>query len=124
MNVMRKIIFIIIVIIIGFVAWEIIYLSSAPTSKCYCPTWALIKEAPISLSDAAFPQHDFKIINDASCLNKTRVYDIIEVNSIDNIRSALKLAKEKKLHISIAGIRHSMGGQAFFKDAIVLDMTK
>ena len=118
-----KITFIIIIIIFGYVGWEIIYLSSAPTSKYYCPTWSLIKEEPISLSDAAYPQHDFKIINDASCLNKTRVYDIIKVNSINDIHNALKLAKKKRLHVSISGIRHSMGGQAFFKDAIVLDMT-
>ena len=61
-------------------------------------------------------------INDASCLNKTRVYGIVEVRSIEDVRSALAFARANHLKVSIAGQRHSMGGQAFSKDGLVLDM--
>ena len=120
----KKIITTILIIIVVYVGWEVIYFSTAPKFKYYCPDWSSITEEPISLSDPAYPQHNFSLINDASCLNKTRVYDIIKVQSADDIRNALILAKQKGLYVSIAGVSHSMGGQAFFKDAIVLDMTK
>ncbi len=86
-----------------------------------CPI-TLADQAPIALEDPNYPQHQFKTINDASCLNETRVYDVIKVKTTDDIYKALKLAREKNLHIAIAGRRHSMGGQAFYNDAIVLDM--
>lgn len=62
-------------------------------------------------------------INDASCLNKTYVYGIVQVKTVDDIRHALLFARENRLKISMAGVRHSMGGHAFFRDALVLDMT-
>ena len=69
------------------------------------------------------PHHKYQLINDASCLNETRVYEIVPVKTIDDIRNAIKKARDNKLHIAVAGVLHSMGGQAFFDDAIVLDMT-
>jgi FAD/FMN-containing dehydrogenase len=62
-------------------------------------------------------------INDASCLNKTHIHGIVQVKTIDDIQNALLYAKENNLKVSMAGVRHSMGGQAFFKNALVLDMT-
>lgn len=99
-----------------------IYFSAEPLSLEYCPITIPGKPA-ISLEDPDFPDHQFKTINDASCLNETRIYDVIHVKTIDDIYNALKLAREKNLHIAIAGRRHSMGGQSFYKDALVLDMT-
>lgn len=99
-----------------------IYFSIEPAFKDYCPITMPDQEIFI-LEDPGNPHHRFKTINDASCLNQTRVYDIIPIKTIDDIRQTLKTAHEKKLSISIAGIRHSMGGQAFFDDALVLDMT-
>jgi FAD/FMN-containing dehydrogenase len=61
-------------------------------------------------------------INDASCLNRTPVYGIIKVRSVDEIRSALKFARDNHLTVSIAGQRHSMGGQTFTANGLVLDM--
>jgi FAD/FMN-containing dehydrogenase len=63
-------------------------------------------------------------VNDASCLNRTAVYGVIQVTNEDQIRSALQFAKENNLKVSLAGARHSMGGHAFAKDALVLDMTR
>ena len=41
---------------------------------------------------------------------------------MDDIRNALQFARENKLRVSIAGVRHRMGGQAFYKNNLVLDM--
>ena len=61
-------------------------------------------------------------INDASHLNKTAVFGIIKVTSAQDIQNALKFAREHKLKVTAAGSRHSMGGQTFVKDGVVLDM--
>ncbi len=63
-------------------------------------------------------------INDASCLNRTAVHGIVEVRSVDDIRAALAYARANGLKVSTAGVRHSMGGQAFGRNAVVLDMTR
>ena len=61
-------------------------------------------------------------INDASCLNKTEIYGIVEVRSVDDIARTLAFARDNKLSVTTAGVRHSMGGHAFRKGGIVLDM--
>jgi FAD/FMN-containing dehydrogenase len=61
-------------------------------------------------------------INDASCLNKTEIYGVVEVHSVDDIARTLSFARDNRLSITSAGVRHSMGGQAFRKGGIVLDM--
>lgn len=66
-------------------------------------------------------QHD-GLLNDASCLNATAVYGVVKVTSPDDIKNALRFARDHKVKISIAGKRHSMGGHTFIKDGLVLDM--
>ena len=61
-------------------------------------------------------------INDASCLNKTEIYGVVEVRSIEDVAKTLAFARDNRLSITTAGVRHSMGGQAFRKGGIVLDM--
>lgn len=61
-------------------------------------------------------------INDASCLNRTPVYGVVQVHSADDVKQALAFAKAEGRKVSIAGVRHSMGGQAFAPGAVVLDM--
>src|ERR1700704_2798458 len=61
-------------------------------------------------------------INDASCLNKTEIYGVVEVHSVDDVARTLAFARDNKLSVTTAGVRHSMGGQAFRKGGIVLDM--
>lgn len=61
-------------------------------------------------------------INDASCLNRTEIYGMVEVHSVDDIAKTLAFARANKLPVTTAGVRHSMGGQAFRKGGIVLDM--
>jgi FAD/FMN-containing dehydrogenase len=62
-------------------------------------------------------------INDASCLNRTEVHGIVRVRSVEDLQNALTYARSKGFKVAIAGVRHSMGGQAFARDAVVLDMT-
>jgi len=61
-------------------------------------------------------------INDASCLNRTEIYGVVEVRSIDDVARTLAFARDHKMSITTAGVRHSMGGQAFRKGGVVLDM--
>jgi FAD/FMN-containing dehydrogenase len=61
-------------------------------------------------------------INDASCLDKTAVYGVVAVTEVKDIAEAFAYARENSLKVSLSGVRHSMGGQAFAKDALVLDM--
>ncbi|MBA3534498.1 MAG: FAD-dependent oxidoreductase, partial [Ardenticatenales bacterium] len=63
-------------------------------------------------------------INDASCLSETYVHGIVQVTILEDIEKALSFARDNRLKAAIAGIRHSMGGHAFFKNAVVLDMTR
>jgi FAD/FMN-containing dehydrogenase len=63
-------------------------------------------------------------LNDASCLSRTPVYGVVAVREIDDVRAALAFARDNGLKVSVAGVRHSMGGQAFARDAVVLDMTR
>src|SRR5690349_3806883 len=61
-------------------------------------------------------------INDASCLNRTPIFGIAEIRSIDDIQRALQVARENRLKVTAAGQRHSMGGQSFTSNGLVLDM--
>jgi FAD/FMN-containing dehydrogenase len=79
---------------------------------------------PLSASDLLKWKQKGGTINDASCLDRTSVYGIVQVTNVDDIKNALEFAKENNLKVSMAGARHSMGGQAFFRNALVLDMTK
>jgi FAD/FMN-containing dehydrogenase len=63
-------------------------------------------------------------INDASCLNKTYIYGLVQVKTIEDIKNALLFAKENGLKVSLAGVKHSMGGHAFYQNALVLDITQ
>ena len=61
-------------------------------------------------------------INDVSCLNPTPVDGIVDVKEVNDVSQALAFARANGLKVSIAGARHSQGGQAFAPKAVVLDM--
>jgi FAD/FMN-containing dehydrogenase len=64
-------------------------------------------------------------VNDAqSKLNRTTVRKIVQPATIGEIRQAIRLAEKKGLAISTAGGRHSMGGQQFGHDTILIDMSR
>ena len=65
--------------------------------------------------------------DDASHLEATLVAEVVEVPADDDaalaaIRAALERARSAGLQVSIAGARHSMGGQTIAPGGIVLDM--
>ena len=65
--------------------------------------------------------------NDASELSQTKVDSIINVPSskieiVKQIQEILKYSKLKKIPISIAGAKHSMGGHTMYPNGIVLNM--
>ena len=69
----------------------------------------------------AFQQHG-GFVNDASHLNKTAVYGVVRISSEDDIRNALQFARDQNLKVTCAGQRHSMGGQTFTHNGLVLDL--
>ena len=65
--------------------------------------------------------------NDASQLNLTKVYKVVDIPAEPEamraqIRALLSEAKAKHLKVSIAGAQHSMGGHSIYPDGIVLNM--
>jgi FAD/FMN-containing dehydrogenase len=62
-------------------------------------------------------------INDVSCLNRTAIAGILRPTRDEDIAAAIAFARENRLTLSMAGARHSMGGHAFARGGLVLDMT-
>lgn len=108
-----------------------LYYSADPTGEKDCPPFSPSAPDPArpnhiqtaALAPLAWAQRG-GTINDASCLNRTPVYGVVEVRAVDDIRTALTFARKNGLKVSIAGVKHSMGGQAFARKALVLDMTR
>ncbi len=62
------------------------------------------------------------VVNDVhSKLNPTLVHDIVPVDSVAAVQSAIQRARAEKLSVSIAGGRHAMGGQQFGTDTLNID---
>ncbi len=61
-------------------------------------------------------------LNDASCLNRTVVRGVVQPTNEDELRKVLAYADVHELPVSMAGARHSMGGQSIAEAGIVLDM--
>jgi len=114
--------------------YEVNRLSADPVNEKDCPpvfaeaaasnTEVNVEIVPLSQGDLLKWKQKGGTINDVSCLDRTPVYGIVQVTSVDDIRNALIFARENKLKVSMAGVRHSMGGQAFYRNNLVLDMMK
>ncbi|HLX59161.1 MAG TPA: FAD-binding oxidoreductase [Ktedonobacteraceae bacterium] len=102
---------------------EIYYLSSDPKREKDFFPHIHHKRKPIDEAPAYLPFSQFGgTINDVTGVNRTAVYGILQITSEDELRNALHFAREQQLPVSIAGAKHSMGGQEFATDALVLDM--
>ncbi|PLT48170.1 putative oxidoreductase [Paenibacillus pasadenensis] len=55
---------------------------------------------------------------------RARVDRTVEVRSVEDARRAIREAAAEGRKVSIAGTRHSMGGQTFYEGAVVLDMKR
>lgn len=86
---------------------------------------ALQPLSPAPAYDASLPwAQQGGELNDASALSRTPVYGVVEVSEEKHIADALAFARANGLKVSMAAIRHSMGGHAFDDNALVLDMRK
>ena len=64
------------------------------------------------------------VVNDVhSQLNRTRVREIVPVDSVGALQRVVRRVAEGGGRISIAGGRHAMGGQQFGSGTVLLDMT-
>ena len=61
-------------------------------------------------------------VNDASCLSRTPVAGVVAVRGEADVATALAHARAHGLTVSPAGVKHSMGGQAFQRGGVMLDM--
>jgi FAD/FMN-containing dehydrogenase len=113
--------------------YEVNRLSADPVGEKDCPpvfadatapgtAQINVEIAPLSAGEMLKWEQKGGTINDVSCLDRTPVYGIVRVTSVDDIRNALSFARENKLKVSMAGVRHSMGGQAFYRNDLVLNM--
>ena len=64
------------------------------------------------------------VINDVTGLNPTTVFEIVSPTTVTEIQETVQRAIREHKHISIAGKRHSQGGQTAAPDAILIDMTR
>lgn len=108
-------------------------LARDPSGPKSCGRIADIDGTDLALEKPAnLPDHDPNLrwlskggdINDASCLSATPVYGVVEVASENDVARALDFASSNGLKVSMAAVRHSMGGHAFDDHALVLDMRK
>ncbi len=115
------------VIVILYSVKEVHYYSKDPVGPKDCPPInpeLHATQPTISMEEQS--QFDWQIrggyINDASCLNKTPIYGIINIHSEADIQKAFLFAKKHSLKITPAGVKHSMGGQAFTQYGLILNM--
>jgi len=82
------------------------------------------KPAPPETAAAAQPVWAQRggTVNDASCLDRTPVAGVVAPRSEAEVAGALAFARARGLTVSAAGVKHSMGGQAFQRGGLVLDM--
>ena len=62
------------------------------------------------------------LVNDVHAqLSSSRVFKVVEAANLEAVRGAYKLARTEKRNICIAGGRHSMGGQPFAAEGVMVD---
>jgi FAD/FMN-containing dehydrogenase len=108
-------------------AWKIARVAGAllPLLLVDCAAAHLVRTALTDRPAAVQPKPG--TTDDASRLNATAVREIVDVQAddavaIEQIRAALARARAAHVGISVAGFRHSMGGQTMTKDGVVLNM--
>ena len=99
-------------------------LASAPTGPKDCGPVIPEKAMPGLPQDDSLPWSlRAGTVNDVSCLSRTPVQGVVAVKTERDIADALAYARANGLKISMAGALHSMGGHAFARNGVVLDMT-
>ncbi|HZD20713.1 MAG TPA: FAD-binding oxidoreductase, partial [Burkholderiales bacterium] len=79
----------------------------------------------VAWSQKAAKKPEGILVNDVhGQLSATWVYRIVQPDTLDGVRAALRLAAREKRALCIAGGRHSMGSQAFADDGVLVDTRK
>ncbi len=82
---------------------------------------AVSSSAPGRLAPGAEPI----LVNDIhSQLNSTRVLEILQPRSLQDVQHIVRTARKDRKAISVAGGRHAMGGQQFGTDTLLIDIRK
>jgi len=69
------------------------------------------------------PEPEAILVNDIhSQLNPTRVLEISQPRSLEDVQSLVRMARKDRKVISVAGGRHAMGGQQFGTDTLLIDL--
>jgi len=88
-----------------------------------------LKAAALAWPASALPQSAKKdkpppgiLVNDVhSQLNSTRVWRIVQPDTLDGVRSAIRAAQKEEKQVCLSGARHAMGGQQFLADGLMID---
>jgi FAD/FMN-containing dehydrogenase len=71
------------------------------------------------------PQSESVLVNDVhSQLNSTRVLQVLQPRSLEEVQNIIRSARKDGKTISVAGGRHAMGGQQFGTDTLLIDVRK
>lgn len=101
-------------------------LMAEPDGPKDCGTVLRAPGAATPVATAAVPEPDWAqvggTVNDASCLSRTPVAGVVRPETEKQVAAALAYARARGLAVSAAGVKHSMGGQAFSPRGVVLDM--
>src|SRR5688500_14776782 len=96
-------------------------MTSAAISR-YCSPLIATTSRP---SLGALSVNETVVLNDVqSQLNPTPVHRVFQPKMVDEVAQAISESRRTGRPISVAGGRHSMGGQQFGRNALHLDMTE
>lgn len=71
------------------------------------------------------PSKTSRVVNDIhSQLNSTRVYRVVQPESIEALQALIREARVEGRMVSVAGGMHAMGGQQFGQDTVLVDMAR
>jgi FAD/FMN-containing dehydrogenase len=120
----------VLVLFLAFTAWKIFEYSAAPEKDkesdfVFPPNPDQEKPTTLAVETTSLPvkfAQSGGFTNDASHLNRTAIYGLVRVSSEDDVRHALKFARDRNLKVTCAGQQHSMGGQTFTHGGLVLDL--
>lgn len=77
-----------------------------------------------ALSQVGFGAEPIFVNDIHSQLNRTRVSELLQPSSTEEVQAIVRRARKNRMSISIAGGRHAMGGQQFGTDTVLVDATK
>jgi decaprenylphospho-beta-D-ribofuranose 2-oxidase len=70
------------------------------------------------------PTESPNVVNDVARLNRTVVREVIQPTTENEIRDAVLKAAPSGTKVTIAGKRHSMGGQTLYPDSVSIDILR